>query len=227
MALYINDVIPTLASLPTELVHRISHYLPCTSALSLMSTNRHFHAVCKDRILFKSIAENTIYNWDWKLPDLNYERLVWKDAPVILDRASCEDLVRIAYAIERACLVADANVSRLHVRLHQGEQPADCDWLPHLFTLGHPACLLLDPRQFLDVQFELRDLVLGSNFAQCFSNASAAEFCTIALSLERHALGKQDYRDFLSQGHVLGQHVDQRELERNWEYGEIFDTIQA
>lgn len=134
---------PSLPSLPTELLQSIAQNLPCSSVLNLILVSRRLNNACKDRLVFRHIAE---YGHETK----DSERHSWHDAPVLLDGASLSDTIRTAYAIERA------NKFRVISQSWKSYQPFPPDedfhitggffeWLSRLTALRHPASLDINP----------------------------------------------------------------------------------
>jgi hypothetical protein len=194
-----------LLSLPVELVRRIASFLPCTSALSLMTASRTLRSTCNDRLLFREIAERTTTSNSITKDE------EWQDASVLLCRASLSDTIRIAYAVERATKRGEVEYPLWEMQNNGEEVDSDVrSWLPHLVALRHPTCLTFRPEHLLCLHYQLSRFQ-PERSSQYYADLLGVEFCIIALVLQQIAWGEDFYRAFSKQWKKI---MESREAER-------------
>ncbi|KAF2874723.1 hypothetical protein BDV95DRAFT_563481 [Massariosphaeria phaeospora] len=76
MDIAMSDAALKLDTLPTELLHRIASYLPCSSILPLCFTSRILYSSCYDKIVFKHSSTTVLYDSHY------YERMRLDDVEV-------------------------------------------------------------------------------------------------------------------------------------------------
>lgn len=201
MASLIKDHSACLESLPIELIRRIAGYLPCSSAFALMSANKLLYAACNDRLLFKEIAEHTKLPQSFFRTGLKNVTLEWLDAPVLLDKASLSDTIRVAYAVDRATEQAETTCPQW---FDGKEMHTDVrNWLPQLIALRHPTCLVMGPEHLLRLHSHLMMEVEEPDPCPIASiQILNVEFCMISLILEHISRGSDFYHNCKEQWEV-------------------------
>ncbi|KAF2711630.1 hypothetical protein K504DRAFT_500287 [Pleomassaria siparia CBS 279.74] len=173
-----------------------------------MTGCRALRTICRDRHLFRQIAERTsIYNSDTKCVE-------WQDGSVLLDRASPADTIRIAYAAERATKRGNVQIPQWGTKYnHQAVDPDVRDWLPHLVALRHPVCLkLFRPEHLLGLHYQLStpEPEPSSEYHSCLLGV---EFCMIALILEQICRREDFYPGFAEQWEeIIEIHKEERKI---------------
>ncbi|KAJ4395690.1 hypothetical protein N0V91_010658 [Didymella pomorum] len=147
----------SLLALPNELLQHVARFLPCSSLLQLIRTNRKLHEACSDPLLFKDIAQNAFNRTTGAIDDLldtykqpgrvklKPEQLDWSEGETVLFGSSTEDTVRLAHAVEDLIRLSTLKPTAWLTSATSNM----ADWLPHLLALHHPASWCLDPDMFL------------------------------------------------------------------------------
>lgn len=158
----------SLLTLPTELLQNIAGYLPCSAVLKLAYVNRQLNKACNDRLVFQEIAKLGLYRSTGAVrrlleitsgPDrsnFSPSQLEWSDGNALLQNASPETTVRVAFAVEKSIQALCAENDEWTLKLRSNDIWFDfSDWFPHMLALHHPVAWSLEPDNFLRLQGEL------------------------------------------------------------------------
>lgn len=136
-----------LLDFPVELLQRIARELPCSSALTFSRASRRLHNACYDRLVFRYIALHAMEKHSHSFEksnvhDLSEESVTWSEGSGLLEHATIDETVRMAYAVEQALrrvLEGFGVLQNDNTDLIRLVYPAVSDWLPHLLAWHYPA----------------------------------------------------------------------------------------
>lgn len=156
---------PSLLSVPNELLQNISTFLSCTDVLALFQVNKHLHCVYQDRVVFEQIARRNVYQNQQSIENLESltcsddefnELLKWTEADVLLKGSSLQEAIQVASAVQRCIKASVAEDNLWTFRQAQNSEVYEIStWLPQMLAVNHPAAMCIRPGRLLDVRRKL------------------------------------------------------------------------